>query len=259
MMLPVENYHLRTVDLGSGTPMLMHDGWVASWELWLPLIERLQHRWRCVAYDHRGAGASTFPPDAITGSALVDDVFRVLDAHGIDRAVIAGESLGGLVCQQAVLRDPSRFRGLILVGSSPRTPPQRDDAAYEFMRRDWPGHVAGFVAACLPEADARPLHRFGRGTLLPAGPEAGVQMYNANAGLALDVEAITIPALVVHGARDTIIPLERGRELARRIPGATLEVLDDAGHVPIITRPDTVALAIESWWSRVAASKILLP
>ena len=128
MLLPVEGHHLRVVDLGRGTPLLLHDGWVASWDLWLPLIEQLQQEWRCVAYDHRGAGASTFPPSAIAPSALVDDVFRVLDAAGIEQCVVAGESMGCLVVEQAVLRDPSRFLGLVLVGGPVTSLPEPGDA-----------------------------------------------------------------------------------------------------------------------------------
>ena len=252
MLLPVGDHHLHTVDLGRGAPLLLHGGWVASWDLWLPLIERLQHRWRCVAFDHRGTGASTFPPEAITASALVDDVFRVMDAHGLDRTVIAGESLGGLVALQAVLRAPARFEGLILVGSLPAMPAPRPGVA-EAIAADWAGYVGGFVAACLPEPDAAPLHRLGRQALLPAGPDAGLAMYAAHAGLAPVLEDVAVPTLVVHGGRDAVSPLAHGRELAARIPGAELVVIEDAGHVPIVTRPEAVAAAIEGWWARRAA------
>ena len=108
MLLPVDGHHLRVADLGRGTPILMHDGWVASWDLWLPMIELLQHDWRCIAYDHRGTGASTFPPASISAPALVDDVFRVLDALEVERCVLAGESMGCLVVQQAALRAPGK-------------------------------------------------------------------------------------------------------------------------------------------------------
>lgn len=263
MMIAVEGHHLRSVDLGRGTPLLMHDGWVASWDLWLPLIERLQHRWRCIAYDHRGTGASTFPPDAISAPALVDDVFRVLDAHRIERAVIAGESLGSLVCMQAVLRSPARFAGLVLVGSSARTGPARAEHAAA-LRADWPGYIEDFVTACLPEADAGPLHRLGQNALLPAGADAAARMSAAHAELAPALESIAVPTLVLHGAEDLSAPLAGAREVAARIPGAELVVFDDAGHVPILTRPDAVAAAIDRWWDRVqpqpgAAASIARP
>jgi pimeloyl-ACP methyl ester carboxylesterase len=229
----------------------MHDGWVASWDLWLPLIEQLQSHWRCIAYDHRGSGASTFPPAAISAQALVDDVFRVLDAHQVERAVLAGESLGGVVCQLAALRDPARFAGLVLVGSFPRTAPASSSDGDAHLRADWRGSIERFVAACLPEPDAGPLHRLGQGTLLPAGPEAAIAMSAALAGQAPAIEAIGVPTLVVHGAQDRIAPIAGAHEIAARIPGAELFVLEDAGHVPILTRPAIVAAALDAWWERV--------
>lgn len=249
MLVPVDGHHLRTVDLGRGAPMLLHDGWVASWDLWLPLIERLQHDWRCVAYDHRGAGASTFPPESIEATALVDDVFRVLDAHGIERCVVAGESLGSLVCLQAVLRDPSRFVGLVVVGGMPRGLPAPGRAAAA-VREDWDAYVSGFVRACLPEPDATPLQRLGRQTLLPAGPEAAVRMTEVLAGAAPDLTSVAVPTLVVHGSLDAVAPLDGARDLASAVPGAELVVIEGAGHVPILTRPDEVATAITAWWER---------
>jgi pimeloyl-ACP methyl ester carboxylesterase len=244
------------VDLGRGTPLLMHDGWVASWGLWLPLIERLQHRFRCIAFDHRGSGASTFPPGAITADALVDDLFRVLDAAAVDRAILAGESLGAITCLRAVLRDPSRFLGLVLAGGFPRTAPAAPvgdpdaDASRSAVRDDWPGYVAEFVTACLPEPGAEALRRFGQQTLLPAGPEAALRMTAELAGLAPPLEDVGVPTLVVHGALDAISPPTGADELAARIADADLVTLDDAGHVPILTRPDVVASAVQEWVTR---------
>ena len=255
MLIPVDDHHLRMTDLGRGRPLLLNDGWVASWDLWLPLIEQLQHEWRCVAYDHRGAGASTFPPSAITPTALVDDVFRVLDAAGVDRCVVAGESMGCLVVEQAVLRDPSRFLGLVLVGGPVTSLPAPGDrermaARSDMMRADWPACVDGFVSACLPEPDTAPLHRWGVQTLLPAGPEAGVTMFASHADVTVPLEDIGVPTLVIHGGADAIIPVESGREAASRIPGAELVVLDGVGHVPPLTRPHETAAAINDWWAR---------
>lgn len=256
MLVGVEDHHLRVADLGRGTPLLMHDGWVASWDLWLPLIEVLQHDWRCIAYDHRGVGASTFPPEAISAAALVEDVFRVLDAAGVEQCVIAGESLGCLVVEQAVLRDPSRFLGMVLVGGpAPSVPDPAAAAGRQSlaaqMRADWAGYVDGFVTACLPEPDAAPLHRWGVGTLLPAGPEAAIAMFAAHQDIALPLEHINAPTLVIHGAQDVIVPASQGAQVSELIPGAELVLLEDVGHVPPLTRPRETAAVINQWWSRV--------
>src|SRR3954470_18769961 len=75
--------------------------------------------WRCIGFDHRGSGASSFPPESISPTALVDDLFRVLDHFEVETCVLAGESLGALPCLLAVLREPSRFDGLVLVDGAP--------------------------------------------------------------------------------------------------------------------------------------------
>lgn len=253
MFVPVEDHHLFSVDLGQGTPIVLHDGWVASSLLWLPLIERMQRDWRCIAYDHRGTGSSTFPPSAITLDALVDDLFRVMDAHGVEKAVFGGESLGTIICLLAAQRDPSRCAGLVLVGGFPFIPPA-DPAppadAPPVQGPTWEQMIDGFVHACLPEADSQHMHRFGCNTLLPAGAEAGATLRAALAGAAPDLAGITAPVLVVHGAADVIAPLAGGEMLAERLPNAELVVVADGGHVPIVTRPDVIASAIDDWWSR---------
>jgi len=179
----------------------------------------------------------------------------VLDAAGIDRCIVAGESMGCLVVEQTVLRDPSRFLGLVLVGGPVSNEPtlggesaMADQAAR--IRGDWPAYVDAFVSACLPEPDAQHLHRWGVQTLLPAGPEAAVAMLAAHLDVVVPLEEIGVPTLVIYGEQDVIVPPSMGREAAARIPGAELVLLDDAGHVPILARPQVVADAITAWWAR---------
>ncbi len=96
------------------------------------------------------------------------------------------------------------------------------------------------------------MHRFAEGTLLPSGPEAAARMSTALAGAAPELEAVAVPTLVIHGALDVVAPVAGAHGLADTIPGAQLVVIDDAGHVPPLTRPDAVASAINSWWTQTA-------
>lgn len=91
-----------------------------------------------MSHDHRGAGASTFPAESIDPAALVDDVFAVLDHYGIERCVLAGESLGALTATMAVLRDPARFDGLVLVDGVPFTDGAVDPNERAQMLADFP-------------------------------------------------------------------------------------------------------------------------
>src|SRR5437763_8795702 len=116
---------LNTVQFGSGPPFVAHAGWVGSWELWQEPFQLMHERWRCASFDHRGSGASDFPPESISPGALVDDLFRVLDHLAVETCVLAGESLGALTCLQAVLREPARFDGLVLVDGAPAASEER--------------------------------------------------------------------------------------------------------------------------------------
>lgn len=253
--LPVNGHLLHAVDFGSGpSTFVAHGGWVGSWELWQEPFQQMQSNWRCVSYDHRGAGASTFPAASITPEALVDDVFAVLDHYEIERCVLAGESLGALTATMAVLRDPSRFEGLVLVDGVPFTDGVVDPNERAQMLADFPAYVKAFVAACVPEPDSGHLRRWGEQILLRADPSAAAQMRESHIAAALrpDYGAIEVPTLVVHGELDAIVPIQAAHYVAGAIPTSTLEVLPGAGHVPSVTQPDALVTAIDRWWAGVA-------
>jgi pimeloyl-ACP methyl ester carboxylesterase len=154
VFVEVDGNLLNTVSFGSGAKtFLAHGGWVGNWELWQQPFELMSSRWRCVSYDHRGAGESPVSPEAITPGALVDDVFAVMDALGIERCVIAGESLGAIVAAQAALRHSERFDGLVLVDGGPGVTADIADPLIQGARNDWPATIRQFVDDCVPEPD----------------------------------------------------------------------------------------------------------
>ena len=255
MFVPVDGHLLNTVCFGSGpATFVAHGGWVGNWELWQDPFILMQDRWRCIGYDHRGAGASTFPPDSITASALVDDLFAVLDHFDVDRCVLAGESLGALTCLQAVLRSPGRFTGLVLVDGAPAASEERQSALVRGARTDYPATIKAFVDACVPEPDSEHFRLWGRQILLRADPEAAARIFEAHylPQIAPSLADVSVPTLVIHGEEDHIVPLAVGRHVAATIPGAELVVIPGAGHVPTITRPRAVVEAIDEWAARLS-------
>lgn len=250
MFVKGDGYLLNAVAFGSGqATFVAHGGWVGSWELWQEPFQLMQSRWRCVAYDHRGSGASTFPPEAISPAAFVDDLFRVLDYFEVASCVLAGESLGALTCLQAVTRDPSRFDGLVLVDGVPAANEERSAALVAGSRSDYPATVRAFVDACVPEPDSEHIRRWGRQILLRAEPEAAARILECHyqEHVAPDLGVIPVPTLVIHGENDNIIPVEAAKAMAAAIPQAQLVILPDTGHVPTLTRPQEVVDAIDKW------------
>lgn len=250
MFVAADGYLLNTVEFGSGPQTFVaHGGWVGNWELWQEPFQLMQSRWRCIGYDHRGAGASTFPPEAITPQGLVDDLFTVLDFYGVDSCVLAGESLGALTCLLAAARDPARFSGLVLVDGVPAANEERQRPLVEGSRSDYPRTVSAFVDACVPEPNSEHVRNWGKQILLRAQPEAAARLLESHyqENVAADLSAVTVPTLIIHGQQDAIIPLAIGEAVAAAIPGSELVVIPDAGHVPTLTRPREVVDAIERW------------
>ena len=248
MFIKVNNSRLHTVSFGKGPrTFFTHGGWVGNWEVWQQLFELMSESWRCVGYDHRGAGESPVPPEAITPEALVDDLFAVMDSLEVERCVLAGESAGGFIALMAALRQPNRFEGLVLIGATSVITAETAKPLVDGCRTDYPATVKAFVDACVPEPDSEHIRRWGRGILLRAEPEAAARLLESayEREFKLDLADISVPTLVIHGSKDVIIPIDVGKHLATVIPDAELLILEGVGHVPTMTRPREVVAAIK--------------
>jgi pimeloyl-ACP methyl ester carboxylesterase len=149
--------------------------------------------------------------------------------------------LGGITCLSAVLRDPTGFDGPVLIDSAPQADPNGVKGLAAGARHDFPATVQRFVDACIPGSSREHLRHWGRQILLRAEPEAAARMMEAFLEVAPNLAQVDVPTLVVHGSNDLIIPIEAAKALASGISGAELVVIDDAGHVPTITRPSSSA------------------
>lgn len=245
MFRRVDDVDFNTVSFGVGERTIVaHGGWTGSWQLWQQPFELLSPTWRCVSYDHRGSGETVAPIESITAGTLVADLFGVLESLEVGRCVLAGESMGGLVAMAAVLAEPERFEGLVLVSS----PVPGQDGAERLIaggRLDYTATATAFARACLPEPESGPYLRWGTGILLRSEGEVAARLLEASAAIASDPAGIAVPTLIVHGTADAIVPVAAAHHLAATIPGAELVLLDGAGHVPTFTRAHDVVDAIQ--------------
>src|SRR3954463_10457075 len=117
--LAVGDREYAYLEKGSGPLLLFGHGTYGGKELFVPQIERLAPRYRCVAVDWPGHGGTTFAPQGWGVDELVDDVPLLLDALGADSAYLAGVSQGAAVFMRAVLRCPERAGALINMCAGP--------------------------------------------------------------------------------------------------------------------------------------------
>ena len=252
----VDGASLWTVAFGPATAsaIVFVGGWTGSSELWLGPIGNLSARHRCIAYDHRGTGVTIAEPASVTHQRLVDDLFEVMRAHGVERAVLAAESAGAGVVLAAATRHPDRVAGLVLV--DPLLPTERPDDGDPFvraLRADYEATAAAFVEACVPDPALVAIRAWGRSILARSSAEHAVALLRADVpDPPIDPTAIKAPALLIHCSGDRISPLSGTKALAAELPTSTLHVLDGSEHVPTITRPGEVAGLIEGWLATLA-------
>ncbi len=238
-----------------GRPMLLLAGSGSSMDGWRPeLCERLAAGGRrVVRFDYRDTGQSvTYPPGepGYTGRDLVGDVVGLLDALEIDRADLVGISMGGGIAQVVALEHAGRVASLTLIATSvadralPEVsfPPGVDPVAFADPEPDWADRdaVVEYLVA-FERALASPAREFDEHEARRAAGEAVERATDVAAIANHDVmdhgdpptrrlEDLDVPALVVHGAHDPLLPVGHGEALAATIPGARLLVLDAVGH-----------------------------
>jgi 3-oxoadipate enol-lactonase len=234
-------------EAGSGVPLLFIHGWPHNRMLWAGQMSGLPTQARCIAPDLRGFGGTTVSgPYSIEQYA--DDLVLLLDARGIERAVVCGLSMGGYVALAMLRRHRHRLRGLIL--TSTRATADTAEAREKRMR------LVAFIEAHGVDALAgrqlramvgsttfehRPAVREALRQLMATAPPAGViggLRAMAQRADATDLlPTIDFPTLVVGGAEDSFTPPDELRAMAARIPRSRFELLAGGGHVCPYERP----------------------
>lgn len=215
--------------------------------MWEPQLAALEPHLRVVRVDHRGHGGSPVPPGPYALDDLVDDLVAVLDRLGLERAHVAGLSLGGVVAMRLAVREPGRVDRLALLCTAARFPSAQawhDRAAQ--VRADGTGSVADAVVGrwfteALRDRDPATVARW-RDAVAATDAEAYAACCELLAGVDLtgDLSQITAPTLVVAATDDPSTPVELLRTIAAGVPGARLEVVPQGAHLVNLEQPAAV-------------------
>ncbi|MGE5272712.1 MAG: alpha/beta fold hydrolase [Verrucomicrobiota bacterium] len=241
--------------VGDGPAVVLLHSFLCSGAMWQKQVGPLAAHNRVVNIDCRGHGASSSVTKAFNLYDMVDDVFAVLDALRIDRAVWAGLSIGGMIALRAALRTPERLSALVLADT--------DAGAEGFWRRLKYGALGGLVRVCgirpvlpqitrqmfgrttrrrEPDLVAEWVHRFAQ-VDVPSALRT-LQALNDRDDLFPRLGEINVPALVLVGAEDQSLPPDRSRRLARALPHARLVEIAEAGHLSSLEQPAAVTGAM---------------
>lgn len=226
--------------------LLFSNSLMTSSAIWAAQVAALRGRVGLILYDQAGHGRSSVPDYAVTFDLLSDDLLAVMDAAEVDTCCAVGLSMGVPTVLAAYAKAPARFSALVLMDGHAKTAPggaaawaeRIAIAQTEGMGRLCEATVARWMPQC---ADAELRDRLiGIVSTTPfAGYRASVsalQDYDFSAVLG----TISCPVQLVAGSLDGAIPDSMAHALQPVIPGARLDIIEGAGHIPCFEKPQAV-------------------
>ncbi len=244
-------------EYGSGPPVLLIMGLSFTHEMWFRVIPHLTRRYRTIAFDNRGVGQSDAPKGPYSIAKMAQDATAVLDSAGLRAAHVIGASMGGMIAQELALRFPARVRSLVLActthgGLLSRWPTLAPASA---RMQPFRANRLGRLHRLIPwlYANGTPIERIEKDFQIRRecrwcyqgfmGQFAGILFWSSYHRL----PRIRVPAIVIHGDRDRIVPPQNGRVVARRIPNAQFRLIPGAGHMLATDQPELCADVVRNF------------
>jgi 3-oxoadipate enol-lactonase len=250
--IEVNGMQMAYRDLGrkhAPTLLLIH-GFPLDHRMWAAQLAGISDSMRVVAPDLRGHGRSELPQGPVSMDTHADDLAALLDRLEIERAVIAGLSMGGYVAFAFWRRHASRVRALVLLDTraepdSPQAQANRDAAIARAPQVGAAAYADEMLPRLLaPESMADPRIKGAATAIMAAQPVAGtvaaLGALRDRADSRPTLPTITAPALVIVGEHDALTPPADAAAMAAAIPGARMAVVPHAGHLSPLENPRAV-------------------
>ncbi|MFC8516411.1 alpha/beta fold hydrolase [Streptomyces sp. NPDC057257] len=237
-----------------GVPLVFVHGWTADRHRWDHQIEHFAAGRRVIRLDLRGHGESTGAGVRAVGE-LADDVLALLDHLKVDRCVLVGHSMGGMIVQTIALARPDRVERLVLVDSISRMTYSRGRGLLMAVSTRLPYKL--FVATNIKRAfsPGYPREEVRKYIEASAATPKEVVMTDYGAMRAFDVldrlGEIEAPTLLVHGYHDIQLPLKQMLRMAKAYPNAVVRIID-AGHELPVEKPAELTAALDAFLSERA-------
>lgn len=238
---------------GAGAPLILLHGFSGNYTRWGRAAGLLARGRRVITYDLRGHAETDKGPGLdYSFDAHVEDLAGLMDALGIARAAVAGHSMGGMVAQHFALKYPERVEKLVLCATTQCV--MRNAAKRAFLNFAiyllilFPAILGFFVRRKLNTKPAE---------LFPERENPALDFANAalvrclraivNHDLRGEISRIAVPTLVLSSTHDEMIDPALVESLAREIPGARFEPIENKTHFVPLEQPEKVAQVVESF------------
>jgi 3-oxoadipate enol-lactonase len=243
-----------------GPPLVFINSLGTDFRIWNEVAEILAPDFRIVTYDKRGHGLSESGPDTNDMADYARDLTALLDGLGVGRATIVGLSIGGLIAQELYRQSPERVAALVLCDTAAKI--GTDEVWDQRIAQVERGGIEALAAAVMERwftahfRATRSTELAGMRAMLTRTPRQG---YLAACGalkradLRPHAGRILAPTLCLVGDEDGSTPVALVKETAALIPSSRFEIIEGAGHLPNVEKPEIVANLVAEHAKRAAA------
>jgi pimeloyl-ACP methyl ester carboxylesterase/DNA-binding CsgD family transcriptional regulator len=243
---------------GSGPSLVNAPHWLTHLEHDLvyavrrPWFTELSRHWTLLRFDQRGCGLSDWDMPYISFDAWVEDLEHVVDAAGIERFALLGNSQGGAIAVEYAARHPDRVTHLVLWGAYARgrlrrdpTPREVEDAELQvkLIELGWATTESTyrdvFSSQFMPGGTLQPSHALSELERVSSSAANAARVVRAfySIDVCHSAQRVRCPTLVLHARGDQRVPMTEGRFLATLIPGARFLSLDTVNHIMLEDEP----------------------
>ncbi|MEB3221026.1 MAG: alpha/beta fold hydrolase [Candidatus Sericytochromatia bacterium] len=253
--LPTRVGTLAFADAGTGTPVVLWPSLFSDHRLFAHVVRGLGDGWRTLTIDGPGFGQSEPPRGEVQADAYAEAVLELLDALGLESAIVAGCSWGGQIATHVGVKAPARVRGVLIMNAP--LGPSLGGSAFEVLGTRWVGSTRFWgrgVARSMFSPASRRAHPERVEAFASAFPGFDRQaaaltvrtVMTRFPGLGEVLPRLSVPTTILMGAEDALYPVARMVPLALRAPGARLEVVPSCGHLAPLEAPEAVVAALRA-------------
>ena len=248
-------------DIGNGVPLLLIHGFPLDRTLWRTQIAGLSQLYRVIAPDLRGFGhSSETDGEAVTMDQYAADLKSLLDSVNVQQAVIGGISMGGYIALAFYAQYADRVKGLILANT--RAVPDSEEgkqsrlANAQKVGEVGPGFLVESMAPKMLGPAAKPEIKIAVRNMMARQRAAGIASALRGMAIRPDRTALlrfaTVPALIVSGTADALIPPGDSEAMRALIPDSRLVMIPDAGHLSNLDKADAFNHVTREFYKQVA-------
>jgi sigma-B regulation protein RsbQ len=256
--------------MGNGTnPMMFAHGFGCDQNMWRLITPAFADQYKIVLFDYVGHGRSDFSAyDRVRYSSLegyADDVLNICEELDLRDVVFVGHSVSSMVGVLAAIREPERFRNLILVGPSPCYINEGDyvggftresiDELLEFLDSNHLGWSSAMAPAIMGNADRPELQAELANSFCRTNPEVAKQFARVTflSDTRQDLPKLKVPSLILQCSDDIIAPLAVGQYMHGQLTDSCLTILNASGHCPHLSEPAETVSAMKKYLADTGA------